>query len=196
MSFHLVRPKVCPEPCRSIILGQGTITSGTPRLFRHFAAAAPRGAPVYLHSNGGSIMASMELGRALRQSGKVVQIPQGARCESACVFAFLGGAARTVADGGRLGVHKFARRDGVRLTAGQEVWLANALRTYAGSMGADPSIIALSLGVPSSEMRYLARPELGRYRVVTAGGEVRSAGSARLPRVPRTLRARRSSDPT
>lgn len=193
MSFRLVHPKGCPQPCLGIILGEGVITRATPALFQQFAAGAPDKAPVYLHSNGGSVMASLELGRALRQSGRAVLVPNGAYCESACAFAFLGGTVRAVAGGGRLGVHKFARSDGAGMSREEERWLGQSLRQYAQAMGAAPSFISLSLGVSSAGMHYLGPKELRRHRVVTEGGEARKAAGLPSLKIPLGVQASRSS---
>ena len=119
--------------CCAWIAGEGAITASTPADFQAFVARTsfvPR--TLYLASPGGSVTASMELGRMIRklQFTTFVGLSHRLRpdedelkagdCLSACVFAYAGGLYRYYQDpgidymsrapGSRLGVHQASFR--------------------------------------------------------------------------------------
>ena len=76
------------------------------------SAERTRTADVYLNSRGGSLAAGIALGRLLRRYNMATYIgskTQGEEtsggCFSACVYAFIGGSFRYMAEGDTLGIH-------------------------------------------------------------------------------------------
>src|SRR5262245_22378978 len=115
MRFEWVREgpaDKCADHCREWISARGAIIPNTPRIFVEFMQAREvRGATVVLESEGGSLGASMALGRLFRRYGMTttvghtVKLGDGsdratlspaALCISACTYALIGGQRRNV----------------------------------------------------------------------------------------------------
>ena len=169
MTFRLVAPQSCRAVCPQEIAAQGMITLESAGAFRAAAASLPPGRIVVrFDSAGGNLVGGLELGNALRELNATTSVNNGARCVSACAYAFLGGARRSVT-GGRIGVHNFS--------LGPSAWHLNfsdeitektiaILTDYVTRMDADPALVTFAARVPAITVRYLDAPELRRYRVV------------------------------
>ena len=114
---------LCGEACRSWISAVGPVTDRKPHDFELFQEQREvRGATLVLDSEGGSVVDTIALGRALRRLdittsvGKTVIGPgcrrrqrdpaPSASCESMCAFVLLGGARRYVPPEARILVHQ------------------------------------------------------------------------------------------
>ena len=60
---------------------------------------------VRLESNGGSLVAGIQIGETIRLKGFQTLVPAGARCASACAMAWLGGTQRFMGPGAQIGLH-------------------------------------------------------------------------------------------
>src|SRR5262245_19453782 len=115
----------CGRSCRTWVSAVGLVTDRTARDFEIFANDnLVRGATLVLDSEGGSVLAAMALGRAIRRLdmtttvGKTLVLPPAddgsaratiarkATCESMCAFILLGGARRFVPPEARVLVHQ------------------------------------------------------------------------------------------
>jgi hypothetical protein len=118
---------------------------------------------------------------ALKRSGRQLMAelrPPGASCNSACVYAFVGGKVRQVQPGARLGVHSAKlvqlSRDG-RLRSASKQLLAPGrsaafdaeLRRYLGEMGIDVGLFQLIAKVPHEQVRYLSRDQIAGFGIDT-----------------------------
>jgi len=56
-------------------------------------------------SDGGSLLAGIEIGTTIRLKGFASAVPDGARCASACALAWLGGTTRFMGNGAQIGFH-------------------------------------------------------------------------------------------
>lgn len=169
MNFRVIVARDCRGSCAAEIAADGMIALESAGAFRAIAATlAPNPIVVRLASPGGNLVGSLQLGQAFREFNSTVIVGKGARCVSACVYAFLGGAARRVIDG-RIGVHRFrpegeeSDRDfpNVLVQRATEV-----LTEYVTHMGADPELIKLAMGVSPPAVHFLDAAELRSYRVV------------------------------
>jgi hypothetical protein len=169
MKFHLTAAQKCRDACAAEISAEGMITLESVDAFRAIAATlASTPIIVRLASPGGNLVGSLQLGQAFREFNATVIVGKGARCVSACVYAFLGGAARRVIDG-RIGVHRFRPEgeDSDRDFPTVLVQRATAVLTeYVTHMGADPELIKLAMGISPPAVHFLDAGELRRYRVV------------------------------
>jgi hypothetical protein len=178
------------EAARLLSFLQATATGSVPRT-------------LVISSPGGELLGAALLGQILRQLGirTVVgsiaadaygQATLGAgRCHSACVFALMGGTARSVMPGSLVGVHS----PQPVIVIGGRAYLPDssttrylvqrtgpALRLYARQMGVSPSVIDVAHGVPHTAVRSLSSSELARYSLVTPGREARSPARKPSPR--------------
>jgi hypothetical protein len=138
MIFYLAKGEngACGTDCNEWIAAEGQIETGSAQQLRSFVARlGKRKLPIFFHSPGGNVTASMAIGRLLRErdmtAGVSETVPVGcvgtseqacralkqsgfvlpatlrnvSACNSACVFALIGAKVRYVPPGARLGVH-------------------------------------------------------------------------------------------
>src|SRR5262249_5111086 len=60
---------------------------------------------VAFSSDGGSFLAGLRIGEAIRRKGFSTIVPDGRRCASACALAWLGGVERFIGTGGKISFH-------------------------------------------------------------------------------------------
>lgn len=186
-----------------VIIAEGVIVLDTPAAFANFIGAHPsaEGGQVLLSSDGGDLEAALALGgmfRRYRMGTSVGELGLSAggasgtiesRCASACVLAFVGGVARTLTPGSRLGVHQL-RLDCIdrRRAQSRYPWLPiagapycpqlddgisasqsaqGAVTAYISAMGVDPMLVSLMSSTDPSGIRFLTEAELERFAVLT-----------------------------
>lgn len=169
MTFRVVAGQSCRGSCPAEIAADGMVTLKSAEAFRKIAGTLrPNQIVVRLASPGGSLVGSLQLGQALREFNSTVIVGKGARCASACVYAFLGGAVRSVS-GGQIGVHRFrpeAEEAGNDFPTVLVQRATEVLITYVTQMGADPELIKLAMSISPPSVHFLNAEELGRFRVV------------------------------
>jgi hypothetical protein len=169
MKFRVVAGQSCHGSCPAEIAADGMITLESAEDFRKIAGSLrPNQIVVHFASPGGSLVGSLQLGQALREFNSTVIVGKGARCASACVYAFLGGTVRRVA-GGQIGVHRFRPEAEERDQEFPTVLVQRAtevLTTYVTQMGADPELIKLAMTISPPSIHFLNVGELRRFRVI------------------------------
>jgi hypothetical protein len=181
---------LCGKMCRMWISAVGPVTDRTPDDFEAFAAQKDvRGATLVLDSEGGSVVDTIELGRALRRLnitttvGKTViasvadgstttALSPAASCESMCAFVLLGGARRYVPPEARILVHqiwlakKRERSETASYTADEIVLVERdigSLARYTIEMGGGIELLETALRVPPWQPLYqLSSAEIQR----------------------------------
>lgn len=91
----------------------------------------------------------------------------GARCLSACAYAFVGASVRTVGKGAKLGVHSAFPQDGAFDRPGMIAQTHDLLRGYAVEMGVDSGLVDAAASTSSERMRILTREEIARFGIET-----------------------------
>ncbi len=188
MTFRLMdvgSARNCGAKCVQVIVAEGEIGEATPQDFAAFVRQQrlnpkARGV-IFLHSPGGRVVASMNLGRMFRRAGAAVviaRVGQGgfsaAQCYSACVYALMGARKRVVPPGSQIGIHRMfmyerfggASEDGVKLSrtyAGPE--LVNQLGDYAGMMGVSRELVYTAERVGSDRVHIVSPQEMRRWRL-------------------------------
>jgi hypothetical protein len=181
---------LCGKMCRVWISAVGPITRSTPRDFEAFGNERDvRGATLVLDSEGGSVVDTIEFGRALRRLdmtttiGKTVTasaadggtgttLSPAASCESMCAFVLLGGLHRYVPPEARIFVHqiwlakKRERAETATYTADELVLVERdigSLAHYTIEMGGDIELLETAMRVPPWEPLYrLSSDEIRR----------------------------------
>ena len=186
----------CGPSCRRWISAIGVITDNSPREFEAFVKANEvRGATLVLDSEGGAVLATLTLGRAIRRLeltttvGRTSLLPPGddgkaramlspkASCESMCAFLLLSGARRYVPPEARVLVHmiwlgsKSKRAQDASYSA-EELGLVQrdigSLARYTVEMGGGIELLETALQVPPWEpMHALSSDELRRTQLTT-----------------------------
>jgi hypothetical protein len=172
----------CGPGCKEWIAAEGDMDPEAHIRFRQFIEAlANKRLPVFFHSRGGSIAAARGIGNVLREYDMAAAVGRtvlgrrskrhslefkGARCASACAYAFVGATRRSVAAQARLGVHAWQPLTTKRPSREQIDQQNDVLRRYAISNGVDARFIDLSLKTPSKSMHWLSRAELTRLGIL------------------------------
>ena len=121
------------------------------------------GNTVSLASGGGDIDAAMDLGRLLRRLGVFTLISRNDQCNSACVFAFMGGERRMVE--GRLGIHRpfFPFTQDTPDRPARFRHLQRTLRDYIEELDFPSSLYEAVMRVPPESLQVLAPADLKRF---------------------------------
>jgi hypothetical protein len=196
MRFRLVPfgdPAKCGQTCAQVIGAEGEIRNDTPRKFLEFVAANledPRvRSIVFLHSPGGGVDASMQLGRMFRKTGVLAVVARiapaqagqgpavnlpGARCFSACVYALMGAKKRVVPPSSLVGIHRMFFYDdgegavpgvaGGKRTYGSPRFVAR-LADYASAMGVSRNLIYTAEKVDPDHIHIVTPREMRRWRL-------------------------------
>jgi hypothetical protein len=189
--------QACGTNCRVWISAVGYITADTPREFETFAKDPNvRGAVVVLDSDGGSVLGTLALGRAIRNLGLITTIgrttalppagngdrretlsPNGS-CESMCAFLLLAGASRYVPPEAHVLVHQIwlgkKRKQALESNySAEELNIVQRdigrLVQYTIEMGGSGELLETALRIPPWEPLYrLSADELRRMKLTTA----------------------------
>jgi hypothetical protein len=181
---------LCGKTCRTWISAVGPVTERTPDDFEAFAGQKDvRRATLALDSEGGSVVDTIKLGRALRRldisttvgttvigsaadGSSTVALSPAAACESMCAFVLLGGMRRYVPPEARILVHqiwlakKRERPETASYSAGDIVLVERdigSLARYTIEMGGGIELLEAALRVPPWQPLYqLSRDEIRR----------------------------------
>jgi hypothetical protein len=132
-----------------------------------------RGCPSDDRIGGTNTVESTPAKPECRVPNAVYALSSFGQCNSACVYALMGGKVRQVPPGASLGVHSAKavriRADGtIRPIAGKDqLGKASAaqLRSYVREMGIDVSILDIVDQVPFEKIRVLSRDEIARFGI-------------------------------
>jgi hypothetical protein len=197
----------CGDRCRTWVTASGPITKDAIKDFDFLSEVKDlKGATLVLDSGGGSVLASLELGRKVRALGMTTTVgevtkfdtPPGAEqrgklspraeCASMCVFVLLGGQKRIIPPEARILVHQIWP-GAKRYDASAETYTAEELvrvqrdvgriARYTVEMGGDIELFELAMRIPPWErLRILTQGELRRTGLQTVEtAEVRTSGA-------------------
>jgi hypothetical protein len=186
-------PDVCGKTCRTWISAVGPVTDRTPDDFEAFAGQKDvHGATLVLDSEGGSVVDTLKLGRALRRlditttvgttmvgaaadGNPTTVLSPAAACESMCAFVLLGGMRRYVPPEARILVHqiwlskKRERPETASYTADEIALIERdigSLARYTIEMGGGIELLEAALRVPPWQPLYqLSGDEIQRTRL-------------------------------
>ncbi|MBM3521574.1 MAG: hypothetical protein FJX57_01340 [Alphaproteobacteria bacterium] len=88
-----------------IVLGLGAFDGGASSRLEKVVAESRRVDEIWLCSPGGRVVEGQRMGRFIRSRGLATRIPDGFKCISACVDAFVGGVIRFVDEERSIGIH-------------------------------------------------------------------------------------------
>jgi len=209
----------CQPNCRGWVSAAGIVTADTPGDFDEFARGRQLGgATIVLDSSGGSVNASIALGRRFRELGALTTVgisvqtrtaqsaPANmapvAYCESMCVFLLLSGTTRYVPDTAHVRVHQIwlgdRANDAKAATYSADDLMIverdiGRLAKYTFDMGGAGDLLSLSLNVPPWEdLHELSREELRLTNLVTTDMVAQAGGpnAAVVELTPKPVRAR------
>jgi hypothetical protein len=88
----------------NVVMVEGLLVADDEGQFGAKTASLPS-AFVAFSSDGGSLVAGLRIGEAIRRKGFSTIVPDGQRCASACALAWLGGVERFIGTDGKIGFH-------------------------------------------------------------------------------------------
>jgi hypothetical protein len=102
---------------------------------------------IAFRSDGGSVLAGIQIGETIRLKGFTTFVPENARCASACALAWLGGTQRFMAANAQIGFHA-----AYNSSSGQETGVGNALvGAYLNKIGLPyEAVIYITQAAPNS----------------------------------------------
>jgi hypothetical protein len=116
-----VTPQASDRPMLVSVEGELVASDGD-EFIAKTALLKTLGAIVVLDSAGGSLVAGLQIGEAIRQKKFSTTVAAGTRCASACALAWLAGVPRSIGAEGRIGFHAAYDSD-----TGRETGVGNAL---------------------------------------------------------------------
>ncbi|MFN3725665.1 MAG: hypothetical protein ACK4SZ_05095 [Allosphingosinicella sp.] len=162
-----------------ILHAEGTIEVGDAARLAPLLAADPD--EIWFDSPGGDMREALLIGRTLRARRAFTRIPAGARCVGACAEAFLGGVAREVDEGGRLGFTAVPLSD--PSSAQTQAERENAAARWAEERadyyiraGISRGLLRLQLDTPAPGICWLSEAGLRRYNVTNLPSAEPAAG--------------------
>ena len=142
----------------TVIAVEGDLAPGDDKRFVDIALTADSAA-VVLNSMGGSTLAGIEIGKAIRLKHFPTYVPDDLVCASACALAWLGGAPRMMSEHSQIGFHATSV-NGVVSGAG------NALvGAYLNQLGISSDAIAYMTEAPPDQLRWLTLADARRLNL-------------------------------
>ena len=159
----------------ALVVVQGSFDAKDGEQFFTKTSSLPA-ALVRLQSNGGGLVAGIQIGETIRLRGFQTLVPTGARCASACAIAWLGGTQRFMEPGAQIGLHS-----AYNAKSGQGTGIANALLgAYLNRVGLPYSVVVYIMQSAPQSITWLSIADARRL-----GIEVSPLDSAaRVPEAP------------
>jgi hypothetical protein len=161
----------------ALVLVEGDLSSGDDKIFRSRVGALTK-ALVAFTSDGGSLLAGIEIGKVIRLKSFATVVVNGKRCASACALAWLGGTPRYMATNSFIGFHAaYVEKEG----RAAETGVGNALLgSYLNQIGlSESAVIYITIRAPN-EMNWLTLREAERNGIdvkLFQGAPIATSGS-------------------
>ncbi len=171
----------------ALVVVSGPFLAGDDKKLTRALLEIEGNAVVLFESPGGSLMAGLAMGRAIRLASAATAVESGATCASACGLAWLGGTRRLMAEGARVGFHAAYYTDdkGQQIETGQGNAMIGA---YLNQLGlAEPAVIYITKAAPA-DMTWLSpedADDLGiPVRMLRPNAPAAAPAPAALPPLP------------
>ena len=149
------------EPLTIITL-DGEFAFGDQQKFIDAALRADN-AVVMLNSPGGSTIAGIEIGKAIRLKGFATLVPDGFTCASACALAWLGGVPRFMSERARVGFHATSETQSGHAEVSS---VGNAaVGAYLNQLGLPLSAVAYISEAQPSDIQWLSFSDARRVGI-------------------------------
>jgi hypothetical protein len=141
----------------------------------------PYHSDIFLHSDGGSLVGGMKLGKVMRKhllhsnvgqldlSSKYQGSPKAGNCYSACAMAYLGGEYRFLMTGSVYGIHRFYLDKQTRQDADLAQMMSAVVVEYIRSMDVNTEIFTLASRAGRDEIVTPSQDVLVHLNVVNNG---------------------------
>jgi hypothetical protein len=151
-------------------------------------------ATIAFRSNGGSVVAGIQIGEGIRLKGFTTAVTGTARCASACALAWLGGVRRLMSPDARIGFHAAYNMKG------QETGVGNALiGAYLNKIGLPYSAVTYNTKASPDSMTWLSVADAKKTGIeveISSSQTIQNAtGAPPLPRLPVASARRKAQAP-
>jgi hypothetical protein len=133
----------------SVVVVEGSLAAFDEDQFAAKAASLSS-AFVAFSSDGGSLLAGLRIGEAIRRKGFSTIVPDGRRCASACALAWLGGVERFIGTSGKISFHP-----AYDLASGESGVGVAVVDAYLGKIGLPHEAVIYITQVAPNEMSWL-----------------------------------------
>lgn len=150
-----VTTEAFPDGTGALVVVSGPFSAGDDKKLTRALLEVEGNAVVLFESPGGSLMAGLAMGRAIRLSSAATAVEAGTTCASACGLAWLGGTRRLMGDGALVGFHAAYYTDdkGQQIETGQGNAMIGA---YLNQLGlSERAVIYITKAAPA-EMTWLS----------------------------------------
>ncbi len=118
-------------------------------------------ATVVFRSNGGNLIAGIEIGKAIWLKGFSTLVPNDTHCASACALAWLGGRVRAMSESARIGFHAASNAD-----TGEVTSVGNAvIGAYLNQLGMPTSAIVYITEPAPDQIKWLTFADAQKYGI-------------------------------
>jgi hypothetical protein len=149
---------ITPAGETTVVLVGGPLLPDDGEKFRARTSALSK-AVVMFWSSGGSVVAGVEIGEAIRIKGFTTLVTY--RCASACALAWLGGAQRYMTTSARLGFHAASdSRSGEVTSVGNAV-----IGAYLSKLNLSYEAVIYITSAPPASMTWLTMAEAKQYKI-------------------------------
>lgn len=156
----------------SVITVEGDLAVNDYEVFRQKAAAITK-AIVAFQSDGGNLLAGLQIGKFIRLKNFATLVPEKSLCASACAIAWLGGTQRYMGATAHIGFHAAYLKN-----TGQESGAANALvGSYLNQIGLSESAIFYVTQAPPTSMTLLTLADAKRFGIDVSLIDLRETAS-------------------
>lgn len=123
---------------------------------------------VLLESDGGSVSAAIEIGKAIRNENVFsVMVPENASCVSACVLVLAGGIRREV--NGSVGIHRpyLNEDEAYTVTKQKKVYsvIEKNVKDYLANVNVPTELYDVMFRIPPEKVRFLSGEELQEFNL-------------------------------
>jgi hypothetical protein len=144
------------DPAHALVTVEGDLEAGDHNKFRAQVGRLTK-AVVVFNSDGGNLLAGIEIGKTIRLKSFATVVLDGLRCASACAFAWLGGSPRFMERGARIGFHAAYVEDRGRAA---ESGVGNALLgSYLTQIGLSEHAVVYITQAGPRQMTWLTLPD-------------------------------------
>jgi hypothetical protein len=153
------------EPTAALVMIEGDLELNDIEQFRSKVASLSK-ATVAFRSDGGSLLAGIRIGMAIRVKNFITVVPDRGQCASACAVAWLGGARRYMGTGSKIGFHAaYIQKAGATAESGP----GNAvLGAYLDQIGLpEDAIVYITQAGPGS-MKWLTLEDAAQHGIDVA----------------------------
>jgi len=158
----------------SSVLVDGKLEPGDGDQFR-LKTGSLSAAVISFRSDGGNVVAGIQIGEIIRAKGFTTSVSRDARCASACALAWLGGTKRLMSAESKIGFHA-----AYNIRDGRETGVGNALiGAYLNRIGLRYSAVVYITQAAPRSMTWLTAAEAKKH-----GIEVELVGSPQVANAP------------